>query len=73
MYLWATAAALSKQDYYETFHIETVLLPNNSIEHYIKFDNFENSNNSIYSENNWDVNWEEIKSRLNYLVNSYSK
>lgn len=73
MYLWAAAAALSKQDYYETFHIETVLLPNNSIEHYIKFDNFENSNNSIYSENNWDVNWEEIKSRLNYLVNSYSK
>lgn len=78
LYLWMSIMTISQEQY--DLHKEVVVLPNNEIESYIKFDNFEIPNNAeeslyIYNEsgNSGVIDKNKLIDRLNYLVGSYTK
>lgn len=71
MYLWATAALMLQNERYTDVHVEVVVLPNNDEQNYVKFDNFEGTIPTKNGQNE-EIDWEEIKKRVDYIIKQYS-
>lgn len=74
-YLWMTAAAISQKPKYDKIHVEELFLPNNSYEHFLKFDNFNSSDGLVKEQSDETkiigVDYEALKENLRYLINTY--
>lgn len=63
LYLWAAIALISQKDKTTDIHVEVVPIANSEIQNYIKFDNFGATATT--------QSWAAIKSRVQYVIDSY--